>query len=167
VRIAALVSVVNEKQTKTGEKIAILILEDEFGKIEAFCGAKKWESIKGKILEGSIVMASGKLTISSFNNRPQLMISSIDFLEEKIKQAKVFYIHLNSDSLNPKQNADMENFLKEHNKEKGASLCFYVSGEQGCQYKMETSKYKIAPKRENLKKLVSIFGKKEVWIGED
>ncbi|MDR2580677.1 MAG: DNA polymerase III subunit alpha [Fibromonadaceae bacterium] len=167
VRIAVVVSAINEKQTKNGEKIAIYTLEDEFGKIEAFCGTKTWARLKGKILEGSMVLASGRLTISSFNNKPQLMISSMDFLEDKIKQAKTFYINVNSSSLNPKQNADIESFLKEHSKDKGASLCFYISGENDCQYKMETSKYKITPKRENLKKLISIFGKKEVWVGED
>jgi DNA polymerase-3 subunit alpha len=165
VKIGALVAAVIEKDTKTGEKIAILILQDKHDKLEAFCGTKKWETLKGKIFEGSLVMASGKLTISSFNNKPQLMVSSIDFLEDKIKQAKTFYIKMDSETLGTKQNTDIENFFKEHHKEKGSSLCFYISGNNGYQYKMETSKFKIAPSRENLRKLVSIFGKKEIWVG--
>ncbi|MCL2100772.1 MAG: DNA polymerase III subunit alpha [Fibromonadales bacterium] len=166
VKIAVLVSNVSEKPTKTGETIAILTLQDKHDKLEAFCGTKKWQELKGKIFEGSLIMASGKLTISSFNNRPQLMLSSIEFLEDKIKQAKTFYICAKSNSINPLQNADIENFFKEHSREKGCSLCFYVSGENGYQYKMETNKYKITPKRESLKGLISIFGKENVWVGE-
>ena len=165
VKIAALVDSINEKPTRNNEMIAILILQDKHEKLEAFCGAKKWESLKGKIFEGSLIMASGKLIISSFNNKPQLMLNSIEFLEDKIKQAKTFYIDLNSNSLDSKQNASIENFFKECSKEKGISICFYVTGNNGCQYKMETSKYKILPTRENLKKLISIFGKNAVWVG--
>jgi hypothetical protein len=29
---------------------------------------------------------------------------------------------------------------------------------------METSKYKIPPTRDNLKKLISIFGAKNIWV---
>jgi DNA polymerase-3 subunit alpha len=164
-RVAALVGNVSEKQTKNGETIAILTLQDKSSKLEAFCGAKRWEALKEKIYEGSLIMASGKLTISSFNNRPQLMVNSIDFLEEKIKQAKTFYINVDSDFFSPKQNADLEKFFEERNKEKGVALCFIVSGKHGYQYKMETGKYKIPSTRESLKSLVSVFGKRNVWVG--
>jgi len=165
VKIAALVSNVSEKPTKNNDTIAILTLQDKHDKLEAFCGSKKWESIKGKSIESSLVLASGKLTISSFNNKPQLMVNSIEFLEDKIKQAKNFYIEMHSDFLDQTQNSKIKEFFKENNKEKGASVCFYVFGGNGCQYKMETSKYKISPTRENLKKLNSIFGKQAVWVG--
>jgi len=165
VKIAALVSNVSEKPTRNNDTIAILTLQDKHDKLEAFCGAKKWESIKGKSIESSLVIASGKLTISSFNNKPQLMVNSIEFLEDKIKQAKTFFIELHSDFLDQTQNSKIKEFFNENNKEKGASVCFYVSGNNGCQYKMETNKYKISPTRENLKKLNSIFGKKAVWVG--
>jgi len=165
VKIAALVSNVSEKPTKNNDVIAILTLQDKHDKLEAFCGAKKWESIKGKSIESALVLASGKLTISSFNNKPQLMVNSIEFLEEKVKQAKTFFIELHTDFLDQTQNSKIKEFFNENNKEKGASICFYVFGNNGCQYKMETNKYKIASTRENLKKLNSIFGKKSVWIG--
>jgi len=170
VKIGALVSSVNEKPTRDGKKIAILTLQDKHGKLEAFCGTDKWQgtekakSLKEKIFEGSLVMASGKLKISTFNNKPQLMLNSIDFLEDKIKQAKTFHIEMDSTLLNSKQNSEIENFFKEHNKEKGASLCFHVLGNNDCKYKMETDKYKVMPTRENLKKLTSIFGSKRVWV---
>jgi DNA polymerase-3 subunit alpha len=166
VKIAALVSSISEKPTRNNEKIAILTLQDKHDKLEAFCGAKKWENIKGKIFEGSLVIASGKLTISSFNNKPQLMVNSVEFLEDKIKQTKTFFIELRSDFLDQTQNSQIKEFFKENNKEKGgASICFYVFGNNGCQYKMETNKYKISPTRENLKQLNSIFGKNSVWVG--
>jgi len=170
VKIGALVSDVNEKPTRDGKKIAILTLQDKHGKLEAFCGTDKWlgteksKGLKEKVFDGSLVMASGKLKISAFNNKPQLMLNSIDFLEDKIKQAKTFHIEMDSTLLNSKQNSDIENFFKEHNKEKGASLCFHILGNNDCKYKMETSKYKITPTRENLKKLTSIFGSKQVWV---
>ncbi|GBU25128.1 DNA polymerase III alpha subunit [Fibrobacteria bacterium R8-3-H12] len=165
VKIAALVSNVSEKPTRNNDVIAILTLQDKHDKLEAFCGAKKWESIKGKSIASSLVIASGKLTISSFNNKPQLMVNSIEFLEDKVKQAKTFYIELQTDFLDQTKNSKIKEFFTENNKEKGASICFYVSGNNGCQYKMETNKYKISPTRENLKKLNSIFGKKAVWVG--
>jgi DNA polymerase-3 subunit alpha len=165
VKIAALVSGLNEKPTRNNEIIAILTLQDKHDKIEAFCGAKKWETLKGKVFEGSLVIASGKLTISSFNNKPQLMINSIEFLEDKIKQAKTFFIELHTDFLDQVRNSQIETFFKESSKEKGASICFYVFGNNGCQYKMETNKYKVQPIKENLKKLISIFGKNSIWIG--
>jgi DNA polymerase-3 subunit alpha len=171
VRIAALVGDLSEKDTKDGKKIAILNLQDKNGKLEAFCGTDKWQgtdnqkSLKGKIFEGSLVFASGRLKISAFNNRPQLMINSMDLLENKIKQAKTFYIQTSSDFFGPKQNTDIENFFEENNKDKGCQLYFYIFGGNGYQYKMETNKYKIAPTRENLKKLISIFGSKNVWVG--
>jgi DNA polymerase-3 subunit alpha len=164
VKVAALVSNISEKQTKTGETIAILTLQDQSEKMEAFCGTKKWETSKGKIIEGSLVMVSGRLTISPFNNKPQIMINSIDFLEDKIKQAKTFCINANLDFFNSKQNADMEKVFNERNKEKGCALCFIISGNNGYQYKMETSKYRISSTRENLRTLVSIFGKENVWV---
>jgi DNA polymerase-3 subunit alpha len=171
VKIGALVSNVIEKPTRDGKTIAILILQDKNGKLEAFCGTDKWqgtEKVKGlkeKIFEGSLVMASGKLKISSFNNRPQLMVNSIEFLEDKIKQTKIFHIEIDSSVLNSKQNADIEKFFKEHNKEKGGvSLCFHVWGSSDYKYKLETDKYKIVPTRENLKKLTSTFGTKNIWI---
>jgi len=163
VKIAALVSNVSEKKTKNNDTIAILTLQDKHDKLEAFCGAKKWESIKAKSIQNTLVLASGKLTISSFNNKPQLMVNSIEFLEEKIKQAKTFYIELPIDLLSQTQ---IKEFFKENQKEKGASICFYISSNNGCQYKMETTKYKISPTRENLKKMISIFGKKSVWVGD-
>jgi DNA polymerase-3 subunit alpha len=165
VKIAALVSNLSEKPTRNNEKIAILTLQDKHDKLEAFCGTKKWESLKGKIFEGSLVLASGKLIISSFNNKPQLMVNSIDFLEDKIKQAKTFFFELHTDFFDQTQNSKIKEFFKENNKEKGASICFYAYGNNGCQYKMETNKYKISPTRENLNKLNSIFGKKAVWVG--
>jgi DNA polymerase-3 subunit alpha len=165
VKMAALVSSVNEKLTRSNETIAILTLQDKYDKLEAFCGAKKWEILKGKVFEGSLVIVSGKLTISSFNNKPQLMVNSIEFLEDKIKLAKTFFIELRSDFLDQTQNSQIERFFKENNKEKGASICFYVFGNNGNQYKMETNKYKISQTKENLKKLVSIFGQNSIWVG--
>jgi DNA polymerase-3 subunit alpha len=170
VKIGALVSNVNEKPTRDGKKIAILTLQDKHGKLEAFCGTDRWQGtdkakgLKEKVFEGSLVMASGKLKISAFNNKPQLMLNSIDFLEDKIKQAKIFHIEMDSTLLDSKRNSDIENFFKEHSKEKGASLCFHVWGSNDCKYKLETDKYKILPTRENLKKMVSIFGQKRVWV---
>ncbi|MDR3000452.1 MAG: DNA polymerase III subunit alpha [Fibromonadaceae bacterium] len=166
VKIAVLVSGISEKPTKNGETIAILTLQDKHDKLEAFCGTKKWASLKGKIFEGSLIIASGMLTISSFNNRPQLMLGSFEFLEDKIKQAKTFYINVKSDLL-ALQNTDIGKFFKEHNRERGCPLCFYVAGENGYQYKMETEKYKIMPKKENLKSLISIFGKENVWFDDE
>jgi DNA polymerase-3 subunit alpha len=171
VKIGALVSYVNEKPTRDGKTIAILILQDKNGKLEAFCGTDKWQGtekgrgLKEKVFEGSLVMASGKLKISTFNNKPQLMVNSIEFLGDKIKQTKTFHIEIDSNTLNSKQNSNIEEFFKEHNKEKGgASLCFHAWGGDDYKYKLETDKYKIIPTRENLKKLVSIFGAKNVWV---
>jgi DNA polymerase-3 subunit alpha len=164
VKMGALVAYINEKQTKSGGTIAIFTLQDKHDKLEGFCGEERWKTLKGKIFEGSLVMASGKLMISSFNNRPQLMLNSIEFLEEKIKQVKTFHIEMRTDSLTPAMNSEIENFFKEKKREKGASLCFHASGNNGCQYKMEPDKCKISPTRENLKKLVSIFGANNIRV---
>jgi DNA polymerase-3 subunit alpha len=164
VKIGALVTAVNEKQTKNGDTIAILILQDRHDKIEAFCGAAKWKTFKEKIIEGALIIASGKLTISAFNNKPQLMLNSFEFLDKKMEQAKIFHIELRSNSLDKMLNSQIENYFKASDKEKGASLCFYVTGNKGSQYKMESNKYKIPSTRESLKKLVSIFGKNAVWV---
>jgi len=166
VKIAVRINEISEKPTKSGETIAILTLQDKYNKLEAFCGSKKWDSLKGKLLEGSLIMANGKLTISSFNNKPQLMLNSADFLEDIVKQTKTFCIHIDANSFNMFLNTEIEKFLEENNKEKGCPLYFYVSGNE-YQYKMETNKYKIPAKRETLKKLISIFGKENVWIGAD
>ncbi len=165
VKIAAFVPGVNEKQTKSGETIAIITLQDQHDKLEAFCGTKIWKNLREKLLEGSLILASGRLTISAFNNRPQLMLSSIEFLEDKIKQAKTFCIETTADFFVPAQTLLIEEFFKENKKEKGASFCFYISDAKGYAYKMETSKYKISQTRENLKKLGSIFGSRNVWVG--
>jgi len=164
VKVAALVERISERPTSKGGTIAIINLQDKNGKIEAFCGIEKWKTLKEKIYEGMLVMASGKLTESVFNRRPQIMLNSVDYLEQKIKQAKIFYIKMDANSLDSKLNSDIENFFNENKKEKGASFYFYVYGNNSCKYNMETSKYKIAPTRENLKKLVSIFGAKNVWV---
>jgi len=164
VKIGAFVPEVNEKQTKNGEKIAIITLQDQHDKLEAFCGTKIWKILKDKLFEGSLILANGRLTISSFTNKPQLMLSSIEFLEDKIKQAKTFYIETDTSFFVPEQILSIEEFFKENKKEKGASLCFYISDAKGYVYKMETFKYKISPTRENLKKLVSIFGTRNVWV---
>jgi DNA polymerase-3 subunit alpha len=164
VKICALVPEINEKPTKDGRTIAILTLQDEHDKLEAFCNAERWKKLKEKILEGSLVMATGKLTISPFNNKPQLMLNSIEPLEDKIKQAKTFYIETSTDFFSPPLNSQIENFCEENKKEKGASLCFYFSDSKGYVYKTETFKHKISQTRETLKKLVSIFGQKNVWV---
>ncbi len=164
VKMGALVANINEKQTKNGGTIAIFTLQDKYDKLEGFCGEEKWKSLKGKIFEGTLVMASGKLIMSSFNYKPQLMLSSVEFLEEKVKQVKTFYIEMRADSLTPALNSEIENFFKEKKKERGASLCFYVSGNNGYKYKMEPNKCKISPTRENMKKLVSIFGTGNVQV---
>ena len=163
VKIAALIIALNKKTSKDGKEFAILTLQDKYDKIEAFCGAKRWEDLKEKIYEGALVMIGGRLSISSFNNRPQIMLNSVDFLDSKLKQAKIFYIEMNVKNLDQAQNEEIENFFKENNKEKGSAICIYAEGEN-YKYKMETSKYKIAPTRENLKKLNSIFGVKNVWV---
>jgi DNA polymerase-3 subunit alpha len=164
VRIGALVCGVSEKHTKDGKTIAILTLQDKHDKLEAFCNADRWKNLKEKIFEGSLIIAAGRLTISSFNNRPQLMLNSVEFLEDKVKQAKTFNIEIDSNFLNSKQNSHIEDFFKEHNREKSASLCFHVLGSSGYRYKMETDKYKIAATRQNLKSLLSIFGSKQIWL---
>jgi len=159
VKIGALLLEVREKPTKAGDFIAILTLQDKNDKLEAFCGTKAWQTMKGKLFEGSLILATGKLTISSFNNKPQLMLSSTEFLEDKVKQTKTFHIETNTAQI-----IESEEFFKESKKEKGASLCFHVLDNAGYKYKMETSQVRVSPTRENLKKLVSIFGKKNVWI---
>jgi DNA polymerase-3 subunit alpha len=163
VKFAALIIAVNKKISKAGEEFAILSLQDKYDKIDAFCGVKTWANLKEKIFEGTLIMANGKLTVSSFNNRPQIMISSVEFLDTKLKQAKVFYIEMNLKNLAVPY-SEIENFFKESNKEKGCAICIYAEGED-YKYKIETSKFKIAPTRENLKKLNSFFGNKSVWIG--
>ncbi len=165
VKIAAFVPEVNEKQTKGGETIAIITLQDQHNKLEAFCGTKIWKNLKEKLFEGSLILAAGRLTISSFNNKPQLMLSSIEFLEEKINQAKTFCIETGTSFFTGAQTLLVEEFFEENKKEKGASFCFYISDAKGYVYKMETFKYKISKTRENLKKLGSIFGARNVWIG--
>jgi DNA polymerase-3 subunit alpha len=164
VKIGARVLEVREKQSKNGEPFAIIILQDQHDKFEIFCGAEKWKNLKGKLLEGSLILASGRLAISSYTQKPQLILTSIEYLEDVIKKVKTFYIETNTNAFNQEQNSQIMDFFEENKKEKGASFCFYIADTQGYVYKMETSKYRITPKRESLKKLISIFGSKNVWV---
>jgi len=159
VKVGACVQKINERQTKNGDFMAILTLQDKQDKLDAICFPRTWQNLKGKLLVGSLVLAYGKLKISDFNNQPQLELSSTDFLEDKIKQAKVFHIETNAEQI-----SQSKDFFEENKKEKGASLSFYVSDNAGYKYKMNASQHKITATRENLKKLVSIFGKKNVWV---
>jgi len=160
VKTAAFLLEVRERTSKEGKVFATLVLQDENDKMEAFCGQKDWPNLKQKLIEGSLILAKGRLKISSFNYKPQLMLTSMEYLEDKIKKAKVFHIETDTNF----QIAEAEDFFKENKQDKGAALHFYFSDNAGYQYKTETSQFKISPTRENLKKLVSIFGKKNVWV---
>ncbi|GHV13688.1 DNA-directed DNA polymerase [Fibrobacterales bacterium] len=159
VTVAGIVSEVNIKTSKTGDRFAIIVIQDKFGKIEAFCGAKKWEGAESKIIKDVLVIVSGKVKNSYYNNSPQLMIDSIGFLSGKIKQAKTYNIKIDVSGC-------PENWFEEHNKENGCITRFYVEGTKGLEYLLESQKFHIPASKENLKELAEMFGKDNVWVSD-
>jgi len=85
--LCGVISIVREKLTKNGQRMAFITIEDLTGSIECLIFPKTYDMAKAFLAEDTVVCVSGRLSMRE-EEEPKLVVNQIQLLSEAVKKEK-------------------------------------------------------------------------------
>lgn len=96
-RIAGIINSVRLRQTKRGDRIAILSLDDGTTHIEVVCFSEAFQKYRSLLVEDQLVIVDGEVALDSFSNNARITAKEILTVDQaRAKYAKGLHIHVAS-----------------------------------------------------------------------
>ncbi len=149
-RVAGFINTMKIMQTKKGDKMAFVSLEDETGSVEVAVFSDIFAEARADLIKGQPILLSGEISVDSATHAVKLRATKVSSLTRvRAKAARGMLLSLAQDKLNPRFLAELKKFIK--NKQKGLeanNLCkvslIYEHHELGARVKMELpNEYKL------------------------
>ena len=159
VKVLGIITGITKKQTKSGEYMAFLTLEDVVGSIEVVVFPKLLSKFANKILNGAAVMIGGRLSVREEEN-PKIILDYIESAEQiKVNTNKRVGLFIRFADNNSKEYSKCAEFLNKNSID-GETMVYY--------YFEDSKKYfpckKISVNEYLIRDLKLIVGEKNVIL---
>ncbi|MCM8710145.1 DNA polymerase III subunit alpha [Clostridium sp. SYSU_GA19001] len=155
--IGGIISEVNKKVTRNNDMMAFVRLEDMYGGIEVIIFPKVLQNCKAHIVEDSVVIVKGRVSIRE-EEQPKILCENIEPLI-KINNDKV-YILIEEDKLRKEAFDRIKNELVKH---KGNQPVYICTRKERYKFRLDRE-YWIKPSDEILSFLKNQFGEANVKV---
>lgn len=155
--IGGLISEVNKKVTRNNDMMAFMRLEDMYGGIEVIVFPKTLQSYKNLILEDSVVIVTGRVSIRE-EEQPKILCESIEPLV-KINNDKV-YILIEEEKLRKEAFEKIKENLLKH---KGNQPVYICTKKERKKYRLDRE-FWVKHDEELLSFLKGVFGEANVKV---
>jgi len=158
VRIAGFINAVRYLHTKSGNKLAVITLEDDTAKIDVTVFSDLYETTRDLLVVDQLLIVDGEVDIDSYNDSKRIRAVSIWNLEQLWgKYAKALWIKLAGDELINERIISLQNILKRYLG--GTIPVFLMYKNQGAVAKVALGDtWKVKVKESLIKELRQIFG---------
>ncbi|RDI39083.1 DNA polymerase III subunit alpha [Aquicella lusitana] len=93
--VAGIISLVRTRQTKRGDRIAIVTLDDGTTQIEMVCFADAYQKYREWLNEDQLVVIEGDVSLDEFNNLPRLVCRDLYTIDQaRARFSKCLQIHV-------------------------------------------------------------------------
>lgn len=104
VRIAGMITTIRTRQTKTGDRLAILTLDDGSAQIEAVCFPECFNKYRKLINADQLIIIDGEVSLDNFNNQIRLVGRELYTMEQARERfVKYLQINLHTQCFDPQQ----------------------------------------------------------------
>jgi DNA polymerase-3 subunit alpha len=161
VYIAGIITNVRIRQTKRGDRIAVLSLEDGSAQIQGVCFSECFQKNRGIINNDQIVIANGDVDIDEFSNKPRIVCRDLMTIDMARQQ---YAKYLQIDLLSTDQ-IDLSNFKQILNTHNGNCSIVFKYLHDNIQAKLQLGKkWQVNPSQELMTALQSLFNNKSIEL---
>ena len=159
--VAGMIIGVRYVKTKSGNKMAIISLDDRTARIDVTVFSKTLPEVESKMEKDAIVFIRGEVEADEFSGGQRMRCESIMTLAEMRARSEMkLHIHIHAEQWSKAQKDCLQSVLQENTE--GSRVRLHYSNESACCELKLGGEWRIEPEDEKIQQLKRCFGEQNV-----
>ncbi|MDP8238212.1 MAG: DNA polymerase III subunit alpha [Candidatus Hatepunaea meridiana] len=162
-KVCVVISSAQHRNTRKGDMMAILKVEDLTGSIEALVFPKAYASIGDRLITDSLVGLSGRISRKDEEEEPKLIVDEIVNLDQAAEiWGQALHINLSAEYVTPPLLDRLESLFSDN---RGSCMVYIdLTYPDGDKKTLLLDRYKVRPTQQVMQRLTEIVGEDQIRI---